>query len=211
MTLMLDLAPTVGERLQTAAAMHDMSVSEFVTMLVNRLEEIEEQAEAREKLGPEARERDDLMRLKTRQIENRELMVELWTHRSNLQNQVTSEERMIAEYENKAMSAHEGGNRELAISFFKERALHLHLLGQTQANLGLALAGTEKAEAALRQEEDRIRLRIARSMENLLRWKQNQILEKIEIVVERCIGPADSWGGKEDWDRLFEEWVVTRS
>src|SRR5271166_4241746 len=82
--------------------------------------------------------------MKENQIKNRELAVQAITQKNNLQAEVDKEERMVAELERKATVALQGGNREMAKQFLKEKALHDQTLASMRGNLAAAIDASEK-------------------------------------------------------------------
>jgi phage shock protein A len=210
MALSLDLAPTVEARLQAQAHIRDMSVSEFVKMLLSQLDELEAAAGITDgdENDPELIINEAVREMKENQIKNRELVVQVITQKNMLQAEVAKEERLVAEYEKKAAIALKDGNRELAKQLFKEKALHEQVLQKMQENLATAEDASEKVKAAIRQEEERIRARTAQALVTKANLKQAQMLGKVNQALYQfqfTTTPSIEWN--ETWDQAFEEWV----
>ena len=123
--------------------------------------------------------------MKENQITNRELAVQAITQKNNLQAEVDKEERMVAEMERKATVALQGGNRELAKQFLKEKALHEQTLASMRASLASTIETSEKVKLAIKQEEDRIRVRTAEALAMKANMKQAQIQIKINKALDQ--------------------------
>src|SRR5579871_4399913 len=89
--------------------------------------------------NPEIIINEAVREMKENQIKNRELAVQAITQKNNLQAEVDKETRLVAEFERKATMALTGGNRELAKSFLREKALHDQTLQTLQGNLASAI------------------------------------------------------------------------
>lgn len=122
--------------------------------------------------------------MKENQIKNRELAVQAITQKNNLQAEVDKEERLVAEYERKATIALQSGNRELAKQFLKEKALHDGTLNSMRTNLASATEASEKVKQAIKQEEERIRVRTSEALAMKANMKQAQIQIKINKALE---------------------------
>ena len=122
--------------------------------------------------------------MKENQIKNRELAVQAITQKNNLQAEVDKEERLVAEYERKATIALQSGNRELAKQFLKEKALHDGTLTSMRTNLASATEASEKVKQAIKQEEERIRVRTSEALAMRANMKQAQIQIKINKALE---------------------------
>ena len=116
--------------------------------------------------------------MKENQIKNRELAVQAITQKNNLQAEVDKEERLVAEYERKATLALQSGNRELAKQFLKEKALHDGTLTSMRTNLASATEASEKVKIAIKQEEERIRVRTSEALAMKANMKQAQIADQ---------------------------------
>jgi phage shock protein A len=134
---------------------------------------------------PEVILNEAVREMKDNQIKNRELAVQAITEKNNLQNVVDKEERMVAELEKKATIALQGGNRDLARQFLKEKALHEQTLENMRGNLAAAIESSEKVKVAIRQEEDRIRVRTAEALAMKANLKQAQIQIKINKALDQ--------------------------
>lgn len=134
---------------------------------------------------PEVILNEAVREMKDNQIKNRELAVQAITEKNNLQNVVDKEERMVAELEKKATIALQGGNRDLARQFLKEKALHEQTLENMRGNLASAIESSEKVKVAIRQEEDRIRVRTAEALAMKANLKQAQIQIKINKALDQ--------------------------
>src|SRR5579871_1767721 len=123
--------------------------------------------------------------MKENQIKNRELAVQAITQKNNLQAEVDKEERLVAEYEKKATIALQGGNRELAKQFLREKALNDQTLGSLHTNLAAATEAAEKVKLAIKGEEERIRVRTAEALAMKANMKQAQIQIKINKALDQ--------------------------
>ncbi len=123
--------------------------------------------------------------MRENQIKNRELAVQAITQKNNLQAEVDKEERLVAEYERKATMALQGGNRELAKQFLKEKALHDQTLQSMRSNLAQASEASEKVKIAIKNEEERIRVRTAEALAMKANMKQAQIQIKINKALDQ--------------------------
>src|SRR5579871_6445446 len=134
--------------------------------------------------------------MKENQIKNRELAVQAITQKNNLQSEVDKEERLVAELERKAALALQSGNRELAKQFLKEKGLHDQTLESMRANLISATEAAEKVKIAIRQEEERIRVRTFEALAMKANMKQAQILIKINRALDQFqfSNNEDQWG-----------------
>ncbi len=119
------------------------------------------------------------------QVKNRELAVQAITQKNNLQNEVDKERRTVAEMERKAMVALQGGNRELAKQFLKEKAVHEQTLQSMEANLQSAMESSEKVKAAIKMEDDRLRMKTAEALALKANLKQAQIQVKINKALDQ--------------------------
>ena len=138
--------------------------------------------------------------MKENQIKNRELAVQAITQKNNLQAEVDKEERLVAEYERKAAMALQGGNRELAKQFLKEKAIHDGILDSMRTNLAAATEAAEKVKIAIKQEEERIRVRTSEALAMKAGMKQAQIQIKINKALESIQFGAenDNWSTAKD-------------
>ncbi len=134
---------------------------------------------------PEVILNEAVREMKDNQIKNRELAVQAITEKNNLQAVVDKEERTVAELEKKATIALQGGNRDLARQFLKEKALHEQTLENMRGNLAAAVESAEKVKVAIRQEEDRIRVRTAEALAMKANLKQAQIQIKINKALDQ--------------------------
>ena len=123
--------------------------------------------------------------MKENQIKNRELAVQAITQKNNLQQAVDSEERLVAEYERKATLAVQGGNRELAKQFLKEKAIHEQTLESMRGNLANAIEASEKVKIAIKNEEERIRVRTSEALALKANMKQAQIQISINKALDQ--------------------------
>lgn len=138
--------------------------------------------------------------MKENQIKNRELAVQAITQKNNLQAEVDKESRLVAEFERKATMALQGGNRELAKSFLKEKALHDQTLQTLQANLASAIETSEKVKIAIKQEEERIRVRTAEAMVAKTNLKQAQI----QIQINKALDGLQFSENENSWAHATE-------
>lgn len=135
--------------------------------------------------NPEVIINEAVREMKENQIKNRELAVQAITQKNNLQQQVDSEERLVAEFERKATMALTGGNRELAKQFLKEKAIHEQTLESMRANLANAIEASEKVKIAIKNEEDRIRVRTSEALALKANMKQAQIQISINKALDQ--------------------------
>ena len=123
--------------------------------------------------------------MKENQGKNRELAIQAITQRNNLQSEVDKSTRLVAELEKKAMVALQGGNRELAKQFLKEKALHDQTLETMRSNIGSANETVENVKQAIRCEEERVRVKTAEAMVAKTSLKQAQIQNKIQKAMDQ--------------------------
>ena len=135
--------------------------------------------------NPEIIINEAVREMKENQIKNRELAVQAITQKNNLQQAVDSEERLVAEYERKATLAIQGGNRELAKQFLKEKAIHESTLESMRSNLANAIEASEKVKIAIKNEEDRIRVRTSEALALKANMKQAQIQISINKALDQ--------------------------
>jgi phage shock protein A len=135
--------------------------------------------------NPEIIINEAVREMKENQIKNRELAVQAITQKNNLQQAVDSEERLVAEYERKATLALQGGNRDLAKSFLKEKAIHEQTLESMRGNLANAIEASEKVKIAIKNEEDRIRVRTSEALALKANMKQAQIQISINKALDQ--------------------------
>ncbi len=122
--------------------------------------------------------------MKDSQIKNREMAVQAITQRNNLQKEVDNQERTVADLEKKAMMALQGGNRELAKQFLKEKATYEQTLGSMRENLIRANDSVEKVKVAIRSEEERLRQRTSEALALKANLKQAQIQNKLNKALD---------------------------
>ncbi len=151
--------------------------------------------------------------MKENQIKNRELAVQAITQKNNLQAEVDKEERLVAEYERKATVALQSGNRELAKQFLKEKALHDGTLNSMRTNLVSATEASEKVKQAIRQEEERIRVRTSEALAMKANMKQAQIQIKINKALEsfQFGNVDDTWNTANERIRGLQSEASARS
>lgn len=133
---------------------------------------------------PEIIINDAVREMKESQIKNREMAVQAITQRNNLQKEVDHQERTVADLEKKAMMALQGGNRELAKQFLKEKATYEQTLGSMRENLVRATDSVEKVKIAIRAEEERIRQRTSEALALKANLKQAQIQNKLNKALD---------------------------
>jgi phage shock protein A len=134
--------------------------------------------------NPEIIINEAVREMKENQIKNRELAVQAITQKNNLQQTVDGEERLVAEFERKATMALQGGNRELAKQFLKEKAIHEQTLESMRVNLAQAIEASEKVKIAIKNEEDRIRVRTSEALALKANMKQAQIQISINKALD---------------------------
>jgi phage shock protein A len=123
--------------------------------------------------------------MRENQIKNRELAVQAITQKNNLQAEVDKLERYVAELERRAVTALQGGNRELARQFIKEKSIQEQTLASMRQNLAAATEASEKVKLAIKSEEERIRQRTAEALAMKAKMKQAQIQIKINQALDR--------------------------
>ncbi len=138
--------------------------------------------------------------MRENQARNRELAVQAITQKNNLQDAVDKETRLVAEFERKATLALQGGNRELAKSFLKEKALHDQTLQSMQSNLAAANEASEKVKAAIKQEEERVRVRTTEAMVAKTNLKQAQI----QIQINKAFDGLQFSDNESQWAHAQE-------
>jgi len=163
----------------------------FVALLQGKLDQWED---------PEIILGEAMRQMKDNQIKNRELAVQAITAKNNLQAEVDKLERQVAELERKATMAIQGGDRELAKQFLKEKALNDQTLGSMRANLISANEASEKVKIAIRGEEERIRTRTAEALAMKANMKQAQIQIKINKALDQFqfSDNENQWSGVKD-------------
>ncbi len=150
--------------------------------------------------NPEVIINEAVREMKENQIKNRELAVQAITQKNNLQAEVDKETRLVAEFERKATLALQGGNRELAKSFLKEKALHDSTLSQMQGNLAAATEASEKVKAAIKHEEERVRVRTTEAMVAKTNLKQAQI----QIQINKALDGLQFSDNENQWAHAQE-------
>ncbi len=135
--------------------------------------------------NPEIIINEAVREMKENQIKNRELAVQAITQKNNLQQAVDSEERLVAELERKATMALQGGNREVARQFLREKAVHEQTLESMRANLASAIEASEKVKIAIKNEEERIRVRTSEALALKANMKQAQIQIQINKALDQ--------------------------
>lgn len=133
---------------------------------------------------PEIIINDAVREMKESQIKNREMAVQAITQRNNLQKEVDNQERTVADLEKKAMMALQGGNRELAKQFLKEKATYEQTLGSMRENLIRANDSVDKVKVAIRSEEERIRQRTSEALALKANLKQAQIQNRLAKALD---------------------------
>ena len=103
--------------------------------------------------------------MKEAQAENRERAVQAITQKNNLQAIVDQTRKRVEELEARAQAAREEGDAEREGDLRAERDKYRETLTQVEASLGNAVVTTEAVKTAMRQEEERIRLKPLR------RWR----------------------------------------
>lgn len=151
--------------------------------------------------------------MKETQIKNRELAVQAITQKNNLQAEVDKEERLVAELERKATVALQGGNREMARQFLKEKALHEQTLTSMRTNLQAATEAAEKVKIAIRQEEERIRVRTSEALAAKANLKQAQIQNRINKALDRFqfSETEQQWDAAQDRIRTLQSEAAARA
>ncbi len=148
----------------------------FVALLQGKLDQWED---------PEVILNEATRQMKDNQIKNRELAVQAITAKNNLQAEVDKLERLTAELERKAAMAVQGGNRELAMQFLKEKQINDGTLQSMRGNLAAATEASEKVKVAIRSEEERIRSKTAEALALKANMKQAQIQIKINKALDQ--------------------------
>ncbi len=151
--------------------------------------------------------------MKENQIKNRELAVQAITQKNNLQAECDKETRLVAELERKATVALQGGNRELAKQFLKEKALNDQTLQTMQANLAAATEAAEKVKIAIKNEEERIRIRTAEAYAAKVNLKQAQIQIKINKALDQFqfSENENQWASAQDRIRSMQSEASARA
>jgi phage shock protein A len=134
--------------------------------------------------NPEVIINEAVREMKENQARNRELAVQAITQKNNIQNEVDKETRLVAEFERKATLALQGGNRELARSFLREKAMHDQMLGTMRGSLDAATETVERVKAAIKQEEEKIRMKTTEAMVQKTNLKSAQIQISISKALD---------------------------
>ncbi|HLI47721.1 MAG TPA: PspA/IM30 family protein [Chthonomonas sp.] len=162
---------------------------------------------------PEVIINEAVREMRENQIKNRELAVQAITQKNNLQAEVEKEERLVADLEKKAAIALQGGNRELALQFLREKLQHEQTLEQMRASLAQAIEAAEKVKTAIKLEEDRIRQKTAQALALKAKMKQAQIEIKINKALDQFqfSNNEQQWGAVEERIRSMQSEAAARA
>jgi phage shock protein A len=220
MQLTIEVPPQVEEMLQKEADRYDLSVQDFIQkMFLSFVDDGVAREMMRVEAGMQSRERGQadteaeaiinnaVRRMKENQVKNRELSVEAITQKNNLQGEVDREERVLAGLERKARAALLEGDQEQAKLFYQERMLHERTLTNLRKTLLSAITAAEKVKAAIRREEERIRLETAEALATKATIKQTQLLVQLSEQQEALREDTSDMGTPEELDRAIAVWV----
>jgi phage shock protein A len=122
--------------------------------------------------------------MKASQAKNRERAVQAITQKNNLQAEVDKTTKAMANLDAKAQMALKNGDRDLALELVREKQALGTNLESLQGSLTQANQMTESIKAAMRQEDERIRLKTAQAMAMKTQWKQAQIETSINKALD---------------------------
>lgn len=135
--------------------------------------------------------------MKETQVKNRERAVQAITQKNNLQTLVAQEEREARNLENKAGLALQQGNRELARSLLRQKALHDRTLEQMRVSLKQAEETSQAVKIAIQRDEDRVRQKTAEALALKTQMKQAEI----QITINKALDGMQMDDVAQSWDR----------
>ncbi len=150
--------------------------------------------------NPEVIINEAVREMKENQARNRELAVQAITQKNNIQAEVDKETRLVAEFERKATLALQGGNRELARSFLREKAMHDQMLGTMRGSLDAATETVERVKLAIKQEEEKIRMKTTEAMVQKTNLKSAQI----QISISKALDGMQFSDSEGQWSAATE-------
>ncbi len=101
---------------------------------------------------------EEIRGMRASQIRHRERAVRTLTQVNNLKSDMAREERLVAEYERKALDAWHSGNHSLAIGFYQEYLPHAKLLTTLSGLVTEGMQLAEQVKNRIREEEYRVRI-----------------------------------------------------
>jgi len=138
--------------------------------------------------------------MKETQVKNRERAVQAITQKNNLQALVAQEERETRNLEAKAGLALQQGNRELARSLLRQKALHDRTLEQMRVSLKQAEETSQAVKIAIQRDEDRVRQKTAEALALKTQMKQAEI----QITINKALDGMQMDDVAQSWDRAEE-------
>lgn len=169
----MNLPPKVERRLREEARKRDLSVADYISLL---LDQSVGQENATSAQNPS---QEDL---------HTEAFPSV-IRKNQLQEEVNREERIIAEMERKADLALQAGNRELAKQFLKEKTLHIQalqqLLTQLVAATESAAENTEQADSDTKQQVQELEAKFSRF--------DSLIDAQLDELEQRLFGEEEDW------------------
>lgn len=138
--------------------------------------------------------------MKETQIKNRERAVQAITQKNNLQGLVAQEEREVRNLESKAELALKQGNRELARSLLRQKALHDRTLEQMRVSLKQAEETAQAVKVAIQRDEERVRQKHAEALALKTQMKQAEI----QITINKALDDFQMGNVNQSWDRAEE-------
>ncbi len=139
--------------------------------------------------------------MKETQVKNRERAVQAITQKNNLQGLVAQEERASRNLEAKAALALQQGNRELARTLLREKALHDRTLEQMRVSLKQAEETAQAVKIAIQRDEERVRQKMAEA----LALKANMKQAEIQIAINKALDGMQMDDVSQSWDRAEEK------
>lgn len=139
--------------------------------------------------------------MKETQVKNRERAVQAITQKNNLQALVAQEERASRNLEAKAALALQQGNRELARTLLREKALHDRTLEQMRVSLKQAEETAQAVKIAIQRDEERVRQKMAEA----LALKANMKQAEIQIAINKALDGMQMDDVSQSWDRAEEK------
>lgn len=117
-------------------------------------------------------------------VANREKAVQAITQKNRLQGMLEDHKKKSAQLETQASMALKQGNRELAVSFMREKMNTDAVVTQLQGSYDQALATVEQVKVAIKRQEEEVRKKTAEALAMKAQWKNAQIQNSISKALE---------------------------
>lgn len=117
-------------------------------------------------------------------IANREKAVQAITQKNRLQGMLEDHKKKSVQLETQASMALKQGNRDLAVSFMREKMNNDAVIAQLQQSYDQALATVEQVKVAIKRQEEEVRKKTAEALAMKAQWKQAQIQNSITKALE---------------------------